>query len=70
LESFAEEKIKQGYHNVIMGHVHKAAQRTFAGEGYIGTYTNTGTWLTTPTFAEFNGTHVCLRTLEEFLREF
>jgi UDP-2,3-diacylglucosamine hydrolase len=64
LECFAEQKIKEGYDFVLMGHLHKPLVKRFAGEEaakeYAGTYINTGDWLTHRTFARFQPTTQCL----------
>lgn len=78
LEILAEEKIKQGYDYVIMGHTHLADMKSFAGEQqngthYEGTYINTGSWLQEryqePTFAVFDGVTMRLWSLSEWIKE-
>jgi UDP-2,3-diacylglucosamine hydrolase len=67
LEFFAEEKIKQGWEYVLMGHLHKPVVKRLAGNECEGMYVNTGDWLEEPTFACFDGTVLRLWDLGEFL---
>jgi UDP-2,3-diacylglucosamine hydrolase len=74
LECFAEEKIKQGYDYVLMGHLHKPVVKRFAGNiynsQYDGTYINTGDWLTHRTFARFANGTMELCSVDAFLGQF
>ncbi|MFY7997410.1 MAG: UDP-2,3-diacylglucosamine diphosphatase [Candidatus Kapaibacteriota bacterium] len=68
LEAFAEEKIKEGCDFVLMGHLHKPVEKRFEHETGSGLYINTGDWLNHRTYAEFDGTTLSLRRLDDFLQ--
>ena len=48
---FAEQKIREGYNYVIMGHRHSPLEKKIGSARYI----NLGDWITHNTYGEFNG---------------
>ncbi len=56
--SRAEEKFASGYDFVLFGHLHSAERRSCGDRVYI----NCGTWLDKPTYAEFDGRDLLLRS--------
>jgi UDP-2,3-diacylglucosamine hydrolase len=60
MSRYAEEKIRQGYDFVIMGHNHVPCKRNLGS----GVYVNLGDWVSERTYAVFDGTSLELKTWE------
>lgn len=58
---FADEKIREGYDFVVMGHRHRPLRH----ESGKGLYINLGDWLNYNTYAEFDGTTLELKEWKE-----
>jgi len=58
----------RGRYFVLMGHLHKPVEKRFEHEKGSGLYINTGDWLSHRTYAEFDGTTLSLRRLDDFLQ--
>lgn len=56
MKRFAEERLRNGYDIVVMGHRHVPACEELAG----GTYVNLGDWITHNTYAEFTDGRITL----------
>lgn len=61
MTAFADQKIREGFDFVIMGHHHKSDLRRLGS----GTYVNLGDWMKENTYAVFDGKALALKSWEE-----
>ncbi|MFH0989201.1 MAG: UDP-2,3-diacylglucosamine diphosphatase [bacterium] len=54
---FAEQKIREGFDYIVMGHNHTSQLRNIGQ----GRYVNLGDWIINSTYAEFDGEHLLLK---------
>jgi UDP-2,3-diacylglucosamine hydrolase len=59
---FAQEKFRQGFHYVVMGHIHYPMVREDEENG--NTYLNTGDWMTRFSYGKFDGNRLTLHYWE------